>query len=1267
MMRTTIGACALALAGTALFAAEIVYDGAAGETDLAKPAAWQGGVAPGASDVAVFDGAAPGTLSLGAETAWAGVVRTNAASALTLQAPVGGRLLLGAAGCRIHASDDAFARLNFDVDVALAADQTWIWERNKSPCLKRALAGSGALTLDVYPNEWNVRQGNCVFEGAVSAAVAPKDGVRLFLLGEGAFERAPALGKNAGLVLVPGAAAGAFAFADLVASRTLVNGGYLHFGNVDTDKAYTAFTNTFTLAAGDRIEGPDEDTSDRQKGHLRVQDAHVVADGADVAGVWFNLRSGTWTQKSGATAFAYGATVGRGACAGYGLSEQRLVLEGGTFAARRLTVGLGNGDAHPAEVCVAGGAYTGTRPDEADQWWATGLALAPRTAQGESKWEGSQEVAFTDSEYAAGRLEIAGGTVRTPAVLFGNDNNAWGKHDARSGARVALSGGRLEVGAGGFRTAAAWRDDAAMDGSWYEAVLSGGTLAFYRPGTVSSADLRLSGRAGGATIEVPSGTVVLSGALYGEGGFRKTGAGALLLRGANDYTGRTEVVEGRLAAGDRYETAVWTADACAEAEGAPVAAWTAATASDAVWTFGPAGTIPNTDGTTAPVLRRGALNGHDALAFNGESACFLTGATEQPQPISGQSAFTVALVFQTEKDFAGAASENVWAATQLFGTSIEDTWNAGQPCSRLYGLALDAQGRVGCGMFGGRWTEGTELKEMDAENLWSTTRVNDGKPHVVVWTWSWKGEHVLRVDDAVFRLASPSNGVKSTFKTRIVLGVGERQAAPLRRFKGLLADLRMVNAAVSDARGERLARELGVRYGVAAYAGARLWRAADAPARAEPPDPTASWTADALDLPAGASVENWAEDAGRGAGSGTPWTFSRALADSILKPKTGTYPGTTESPVLVADARTGRSFVSFNGRTACLALTGSVKTPVGGGDGLTAALVVRFTGRGRGGGAFGPADAAPFFGSAYGMDAASGNENWQILLSGASRLGFAHRWGGQNPETVRARPRFLDDGEAHVVVARLPRKGTDDALALFVDGVKAAAPAAVSGVVHNTRILLGGSEYGGARYAPVDVAAIRLWSGCVLTDEQVATLSADLAARYGVSCAAATRGAAEAGQSRSQTVFVHAGASFGDVRGATLFPGQTLEGGGTAVGPLTLAPGAALKTTAAEAPACANGLMLMDGAVLAAEGASFRPLEVAGNVVFEGSVVVRLAAPDGARPTGTLLSWTGVCSASPSAVFAVEGPLAARVCAKLDAARRRLVLAPTGGSVLLVR
>ncbi len=910
-------------------------------------------------------------------------------------------------------------------------------------------------------------------------------------------------------------------------------------------------------------------------------------------------------------------------------------------------------------------------------WWAAGFGLAMRSIQGETKKDADgKEVPFSDSSYAAGRLEITGGSVKTPVVLFGSQSNPWGWADEHSGARLALAGGRLEVGSGGLRPGAHWQNYSGLDGSWYDAVLSGGTLAFYKSWVTTTADLRLSDRNGGVSIEVPEGisSIVLSGSLYGTGSLRKTGEGTLQLRGSNDYTGRTVVAEGRLAYGNRFETAVWTGDSLdALAEGAEVVPWPSAHVLDVgkTWSFAHATSIGGTSGTTPPTLARHAINGHHALSFNGANTCYLTG--NAVQPIGNKDAFTVAMVIQTEPGFVGNASTNIYEATQIFGTSIDESWTTAKPCSRLYGLALDEQGRVGCGMFGASWNEkeGTEtvLKTMDNENLWSTTCVNDGQPHVVVWSWSFKGEHLLYVDDQLYRLASPSNGVRNTWQTRIVLGVGERQDAS-RRFKGLLADLCMSDKAIDQARSLELARELGFKYGVEAFAGEKPWNDVRPGEPVEVPAATATWTADSLTQTAGQEVAAWPEKDKKGNGDGTVWTFTRDLAEAIFKD------GVSVPPVIAETQLAGHKLLSFDGQRAGLGLTGSKITPVGRegqNDGLTVAMVVRFPQYGTGGDTFSPGSSAAFFGSSYGQD--QHKENWQLTLSGSARVGASHQTGKKASETVRSRQRFLNNGEAHIVVARYPKKNSGDTVALFVDGYKEESPYVTTNVIVNTRILLGCSEaYGGTRYAPVDVAEFRLWGGTVLTDEQVRALSEDLAATYDLELPAYTRGVATDGQQRSREVVVAAGAEFGGpgTFGAMLYPGQTLWGDGTVRGLLTLTPGAAVKATTTNTLSVADGLELLNGAVLAADlasGAELKPVAVTGNVTLRGDAVVRLSVPEGVRPSGTLLSWTGRADLPSSAepTFTVEGVKATSVRVKIDAENKCIKIVPQGGMQIFVR
>ena len=91
-----VGMLAACLLPTA-WGASIAYLNSSGVTDLSDGAAWDGGVAPGPDDVAVFDGTIPASLTVADGTAWSGMIRTNIVNAVTF---AGGPLTLGAAPLR---------------------------------------------------------------------------------------------------------------------------------------------------------------------------------------------------------------------------------------------------------------------------------------------------------------------------------------------------------------------------------------------------------------------------------------------------------------------------------------------------------------------------------------------------------------------------------------------------------------------------------------------------------------------------------------------------------------------------------------------------------------------------------------------------------------------------------------------------------------------------------------------------------------------------------------------------------------------------------------------------------------------------------------------------------------------------------------------------------------------------------------------------------------------------------------------------------------
>ncbi len=295
------------------------------------------------------------------------------------------------------------------------------------------------------------------------------------------------------------------------------------------------------------------------------------------------------------------------------------------------------------------------------------------------------------------------------------------------------------------------------------------------------------------------------------------------------------------------------------------------------------------------------------------------------------------------------------------------------------------------------------------------------------------------------------------------------------------------------------------------------------------------------------------------------------------------------------------------------------------------------------------------------------------MLSGAGRLGVSHQTGFDVAKTVRSRQRFLNNGEAHIVVARYPKKDSGEKVMLFVDGYKDESSHVVTSDIVNTRILLGASEYERAQYAAVDVAEFRMWGGTVLSDAEVRSLSETLAKTYGLELPAYTRGLATSGQQRSREVVLESGAEFSSLGafGPTLYPGQTLSGGGAVKGLLALAPGAGVKAKTTSALSLADGVEFMDGAVLAADFAAdteLRPVVVTGGVTLLGNTIIRLSVPAGARPMGALLRWTGslhAASAEPS--FTIEGVKASGVRVKLDVVNKCIKVMPMGGLQFIIR
>ncbi len=1237
--------------------ASIVYLSGSGVTDLSDGSAWVGGVAPGADDVVVFDGTLPGTLTIPANAAWLGLVRTNIANAVTF---AGGPLTLGADGIMCFTQNDAYHR-TYLPDIVLAGAQTWTLTTNKALCVSGSLTGTGPLTL-YAPEGYNT-----LFYGDVepTGGVLTSGKAYIWAMRGARFAQAPSMLPET-YFLFQADGTGTVAFADVIASRAFANNGMFSFGSKDTDTSMAADVQpVVTLAAGDSLGGTDAANSSRSKQLIHVQDTHVVVDGGDVTGnSWFYLRSGSWTQLSGDTAFNYAALIGRGTITDYKCQRQRLTLAGGTFTARRMSVGMANSEFCPAEVFVTGGSYIPTMPN--DESWTSAIVVGQRTAYGETAWSNEKKKDMPmENAWASGRFEMRGGTVTASGLFFGNtrqvnnpDNNAVIK-DVNTSSRFALRGGTLRLGKNGVRTGVSW--DGNSD-SHYDCDLSGGTFSFYRDVANAQADMRLSDRDGGTSFEAPSGVINtrISGRLFGPGGFRKTGASTLRLTGSNDYTGRTDVVEGMLYTGLNAATqmdAIWDADVfLGLAAGEQITTWPnySGAGGASKWSFQDASGIFSGRGYSTPTVAATTMNGHAELAFDGTRAIFLTGNANQP--ISYKSGFSIACVLRVEDGAVGGGSQDWQDATVIMGCTIAASANVGS----RYGLALNADGCIGCGMKS-MWQENgsATCNASTNETLWSTTPINDGKPHVVMWTWQFNGQHVLQVDGQKWSCTSVTNGCGETMRTRFIIGAGEE--APANTFRGTIAALQMTPQTISDT--VSYARALGLRYGVEAFAPAAE---PPAPSTETVPAATATWTAESLAQTDGQAVAEWPEKDGKGASSGSPWTFTSALANTILKDKTS-YAGRTESPV-IARGPDGHKLVSFNGTNACLALTGSKNTPVSEADSMTVAAVVRFTGYGTSGGEFSSkSNTTGFFGESF----SPGERQWLLTLTGSARVGACAEWYSQSgTATLRSARRFLDDGELHVIVVSYPPSGSEETMLFALDGVTKTLSCSPMRTIAKTRILLGGAEQGGkARYAPVDVAEFRFWR-TALTPGQVEVVTRELCAKYNVYNEGFERGQATDMRQRSREVFVHAGASYGAPVGYdfTLWPDQTIWGDGSVVGRMYVAPGAAVKVTATNTLSAAD-VDFADGSILKVEcgaNGAVNPLPVTGDVWFpDGTVTVDVQG--GTPPPFTpLLTWTGTARLRGATEFAPADP-ASKIKFRLDTANRRLVVAPPTGTMVIFR
>ena len=727
------------------------------------PGAWEGGVAPGASDTAVFIDVNTSTrFKAGTDLSWNGLEWRRPGNfgqtGVGMSAATGAETLtIGADGMTFVPNPQSGGpRAYIDMPVVVNVAQSW-----------RGLPNGEGYIYPHFP--WLVTVnanlaisttgGKCqfVFHEPITVAAGSKITVSGYFPTMMLLDNARVSGAldivRGGVCLAPTNEAPVH-FSDLVSS--IVNNGIFYLGGHNSYNSGHAISVLF--GAGDTLTTTASGT-ERADSAFRVYDANVTVDGGDLRTRWFRLHNGSWTLKSGSVWFDYQNVIGCGTIAGDRLvKDATFDVQGGNYKFRRVAVGVANNDEIPARLLVSGGTVESDILNPAingQEEWYSGLDIAVRSLSGERINDtGTNDVA---SLYAVGDVLVSGnGKLSVPRISFGGNPQVSGSSviAVTNGAgRLRMTGGEIEIGTAGFVPGTYW---GPADKAWYDVTFSGGKLTMLYNGAKQNLKVRLSNADGGVTYDIGSGhTYKVNSPMFGSGGLVKTGAGAMILNCGNDYTGRTEVAAGKLvvksasaATGAAYTPAGTTCpdatmrlvadDLTGVADGASVSSWNAHSGSSpaaefALATAGNVLTAAKGVTPTAPKVTTAGFNGHKAVSFDGVSSALASGGAGAAWVSSGNGStagFTVAMVVRFDGWGEGTSQWAWWASRPFFGPT-----RSGYGDSYLWNFALTGAGQL---QGGNVWAKASNDNKADWRNPVTARPVprflDDGRPHVVVMT-----------------------------------------------------------------------------------------------------------------------------------------------------------------------------------------------------------------------------------------------------------------------------------------------------------------------------------------------------------------------------------------------------------------------------------------------------------------------------------------------------------------------------------------------------
>ncbi len=206
-----------------------------------------------------------------------------------------------------------------------------------------------------------------------------------------------------------------------------------------------------------------------------------------------------------------------------------------------------------------------------------------------------------------------------------------------------------------------------------------------------------------------------------------------------------------------------------------------------------------------PVLRKGAINGHNSVYFNGNNTSL--GIPAGDSPASGKVAWTAAVVFRTSTN--GNMPDSVTMNRNFFASSV--MVGAELPTSNRadWGLGLWGEGNRVMAGYGGK-NVSTRGDQSTVSRVWDLA---DGQPHCAVCSFDTDTGLMRIVVDGVFthmRLLAAGSGGTPREAMRVLVGSGNCDF----NYKGEIAAVRLYDSFIDDAAVKALTDAWVAKYGI---------------------------------------------------------------------------------------------------------------------------------------------------------------------------------------------------------------------------------------------------------------------------------------------------------------------------------------------------------------------------------------------------------------------------------------------------------------------